>query len=58
MMDAAERKADGGKATRKAIGGLLSQPDGFKDSMDDEEEIEQTMLSANQSPSLKGSRGI
>ena len=58
MMDAAERKADGGQATRKAIGGLLSQPENFKDSMDDEEEIEQTMLSANQSPSLRGSRGI
>jgi hypothetical protein len=58
MMDAAERKADGGQATRKAIGGLLSQPDGPKDSTDDEEEIEQAMLSANQAPSLRGSRGI
>ena len=58
MMDAAERKSDGGQATRKAIGGLLSQPKGLKDSTDDEEEIEQTMLSANQSPSLRGSRGI
>jgi len=58
MMDAAERKSDGGQATRKAIGGLLSQPENFKDSTDDEEEIEQTMLSANQSPSLRGSRGI
>lgn len=59
MMDDAERMADGGKATRKASGGLLgsSQKDAFK-LMGDKEEVEQTMLSANQTPSLRGSRGI
>ena len=59
MMDDAERMADGGKATRKASGGLLgsSQKDAFN-LMGDKEEVEQTMLSANQTPSLRGSRGI
>jgi hypothetical protein len=59
MMDDAERMADGGRATRQA-GGLLES----NIKLEEEEQkptynaIEKSMLYANQSPSLRGSRVI
>ena len=59
MMDDAERMADGGRATRQA-GGLLES----NIKLEEEEQkptynaIQKSMLYANQSPSLRGSRVI
>ena len=57
MMDDAERKASGGKVGY-AEGGLLSNPYGMPNQQMEEEEnrIEQSMLGANQMPSLMGGR--
>ena len=57
MMDDAERKASGGMAGF-AQGGLLDNPYGMpnKQMEDDEDPIEQSMLGANQMPSLMGGR--
>jgi len=57
MMDDAERKANGGKVGY-AEGGLLSNPYGMPNQQMEEEEnrIEQSMLGANQMPSLMGGR--
>jgi|GEM_PF-1414345 len=57
MMDDAERKASGGKVGY-AEGGLLSNPYGMPNKQMEEEEnrIEQSMLGANQMPSLMGGR--
>ena len=57
MMDDAERKASGGKVGL-AEGGLLSNPYGMPNQQMEEEEnrIEQSMLGANQMPSLMGGR--
>ena len=57
MMDDAERKASGGMAGF-AQGGLLDNPYGMpnKQMEDDEDRIEQSMLGANQMPSLMGGR--
>jgi len=57
MMDDAERKASGGKVGL-AEGGLLSNPYGMPNQQVEEEEdlIEQSMLGANQMPSLMGGR--
>jgi hypothetical protein len=56
MMDDAERKASGGKVGY-AEGGLLSNPYGSLMKKDDDEDlVEQSMLGANQMPSLMGGR--
>ena len=57
MMDDAERKASGGMAGF-AQGGLLDNPYGMPNKQMEEEEnrIEQSMLGANQMPSLMGGR--
>ncbi len=57
MMDDAERKSSGGKVGF-AVGGLLDNPYGMPNQQMEEEEdlIEQSMLGANQMPSLMGGR--
>ena len=57
MMDDAERKAEGGKVGL-AEGGLLGNPYGSLTTPQQEEEdlVEQSMLGANQMPSLMGGR--
>jgi hypothetical protein len=57
MMDDAERKAEGGKVGY-AEGGLLGTPYGSLTTpqQDDEDLVEQSMLGANQMPSLMGGR--
>ena len=57
MMDDAERKSSGGKVGY-AEGGLLSNPYGMPNQQmeEDEDLIEQSMLGANQMPSLMGGR--
>ena len=57
MMDDAERKASGGKVGY-AEGGLLGNPYGSLTApqQDDEDLVEQSMLGANQMPSLMGGR--
>lgn len=57
MMDDAERKAEGGKVGY-AEGGLLGNPYGSLTApqQDDEDLVEQSMLGANQMPSLMGGR--
>ena len=57
MMDDAERKASGGMASY-AQGGLLDNPYGMPNQQMEEEEdpVEQSMLGANQMPSLMGGR--
>jgi hypothetical protein len=59
MMDDAERKASGGEMrVTKQMGGLLDNPYGMPNQQMEEEEnrIEQSMLGANQMPSLMGGR--
>ena len=61
MMDDAERKASGGVMSRETrqMGGLLGTPPEQQEGMLEEEEetlINQTMLGANQMPSLMGGR--
>jgi hypothetical protein len=60
MMDAAERRASGGYMDReqKQMGGLLGKAPTQQDMFEEEEEdlINQTMLGANQMPSLMGGR--
>jgi hypothetical protein len=48
MMDEAEKAYDGGLMKRKAMGGLLSNPNNLQD-----EEIKKDMMSANRMPSLR-----
>jgi thiamine pyrophosphokinase len=58
MMDDAERRSSGGKVGF-AVGGLLNNPYGMdKQQMEEEDEdlVAQTMMSANQMPSLMGGR--
>lgn len=57
MMDDAERRASGGKVGF-AVGGLLDNPYGMdKQQMEEDEDlVAQTMMSANQMPSLMGGR--
>ena len=58
MMDDAERKSSGGKVGF-AVGGLLDNPYGMPNQQmeeEDEDLIEQSMLGANQMPSLMGGR--
>ena len=57
MMDDAERRASGGKVGF-AVGGLLDNPYGMPNQQmeEDEDLIEQSMLGANQMPSLMGGR--
>ena len=57
MMDDAERRSSGGKVGF-AVGGLLDNPYGMPNQQmeEDEDLIEQSMLGANQMPSLMGGR--
>jgi len=57
MMDDAERRSSGGKVGF-AVGGLLDNPYGMPNQQMEEEDdlIEQSMLGANQMPSLMGGR--
>ena len=58
MMDDAERRSSGGKVGF-AVGGLLNNPYGMdRQQMEEEDEdlVAQTMMSANQMPSLMGGR--
>ena len=58
-MDDAERKASGGEMrVTQTNGGLLDNPYGMPNQQMEEEEnrIEQSMLGANQMPSLMGGR--
>jgi hypothetical protein len=48
MMDEAEKAYDGGLMTRKASGGLLSNPNNLQD-----DEIKKTMIGANRMPSVR-----
>lgn len=57
MMDDAERRSSGGKVGF-AVGGLLDNPYGMDEQQmeEDEDLVAQTMMSANQMPSLMGGR--
>jgi len=58
MMDDAERRSSGGKVGF-AVGGLLNNPYGMDSQQmeeEDEDLVAQTMMSANQMPSLMGGR--